>query len=132
VLLDTGVLVGLFDRNDTWHQPATRWLAGFDGALHTVDAVLTEAAFFLPASERARLATLATSPVLQVHALGPKAYARMAELMRKYTDQDPDWADVALIWLAEQLGVERIATVDQRDFGIYRIHGRRKFQLELL
>ena len=48
VLLDTGVLVAFFVRDDPQHAQAARWLAGFKGHLHTVEAVLTEAAFFLP------------------------------------------------------------------------------------
>jgi uncharacterized protein len=132
VLLDTGVLVGLFDRQDPWHARASRWLGNFHGALHTVEAVLTEAAFFLTALQRAQLAELAAGPTLQVHTPDAAGHARIATLLRKYADQDPDWADASLIWLAESSGIERIATVDQRDFGLYRIQGRRKFKLELM
>jgi hypothetical protein len=53
-------------------------------------------------------------------------------LLRKYADIDPDWADVALVWLAEISGIVRIATLDVADFSVYRIHGRKRFELELL
>jgi hypothetical protein len=33
-----------------------------------------------------------------------------------------------LIWIAESAGVHRLATVDRTDFGLYRIHGRRRFE----
>jgi predicted nucleic acid-binding protein len=56
----------------------------------------------------------------------------MSALLHKYADQDPDWADVALIWLAESTGITRIATLDVADFSVYRIHGRKRFELELL
>jgi predicted nucleic acid-binding protein len=56
----------------------------------------------------------------------------MAELFDKYRDVNPDWADVSLIWLAESLGARRIATLDVRDFSVYRIHGRKRFELEML
>jgi predicted nucleic acid-binding protein len=131
-LLDTGILVGLFDRTDPWHARANAWLAGFHGPLHTVEAVLTEAAFFLPVHQRARLAELAAGSTLQVHAPDAAGRHRMAELMRKYASLDPDWADMALIWLAESAGIDRIATIDQRDFGLYRITGRRRFRLALI
>lgn len=55
-----------------------------------------------------------------------------SQLLRKYADKDPDWVDVSLIWLAETLSVTRIATVDVTDFSVYRIHGRKRFELELL
>jgi len=37
-----------------------------------------------------------------------------------------------LIWLAEATGITRIATLDVADFSVYRIHGRKRFELELL
>jgi predicted nucleic acid-binding protein len=60
------------------------------------------------------------------------AYGRIAALLRKYRDFDPDWADVMLVWLAEATGIVRIATIDVTDFSVYRIHGRKRFELELM
>ncbi|MGY0195940.1 type II toxin-antitoxin system VapC family toxin [Leptothrix sp. BB-4] len=131
-LLDTGILVSLFNRDDPWHARVNRWLAGFRGELHTVEAVLTEASFFLAAHQRARLADIAAGPMFKVHAPDAAGHRRMATLMTKYADLDPDWADVSLVWLAEASGIDHIATVDQRDFGLYRIDGRRKFRLALI
>jgi hypothetical protein len=34
-----------------------------------------------------------------------------------------------LIWLAEAAGIHRIATLDAKDFGIYRINGRKAFDI---
>lgn len=131
-MLDTGVLVAIYARDDPRHEAATRWLAGFRGALHTVEPVLSEAAYFLPARLRAALAELVERRVLRVHHPDLGAYARIAALLRKYADLDPDWADVSLVWLAESTGITRIATVDIADFSVYRIHGRKRFELELL
>jgi predicted nucleic acid-binding protein len=126
------VLVAVYARDDPHHAAATRWLAGFRGALHTVEPVLAEAAYFLPARMRAAIAELVGQRVLRVHPLDVAGYARVAELLRKYSDLDPDWADVSLVWLAETAGITRIATLDVADFSVYRIHGRRRFELELL
>jgi predicted nucleic acid-binding protein len=57
---------------------------------------------------------------------------RIAYLLRKYADLDPDWADIALVWLAESSGIHRIATLDVADFSVYRVNGRKRFELELL
>jgi uncharacterized protein len=132
VLLDTGVLVAVYARDDPRHAAATRWLAGFRGTLHTVEPVLTETAYFLPARLRPALAELVEQRVLHLHHPDFSAYARIAELLRKYADLDPDWADVSLVWLAENAGITRIATLDVADFSVYRIHGRKRFELELL
>jgi predicted nucleic acid-binding protein len=132
VLIDTGPLVALYARDDPGHDSAARWLAGYHGSLHTVEAVLAEAAFFLHPRARAALAELAARGVLRVHQPDAAGHARMAELLRKYADLDPDWADIALVWLAESSGINRIATLDVVDFSALRIHGRRRFRLELL
>ncbi len=132
VLLDTGVLVAVYARDDPRHFAATRWLAGFRGELHTVEPVLTETAYFLPARLRAAIAELVEQGVIQVHHPDRSAHGRIAELLRKYADIDPDWADVSLVWLAETIGITRIATLDVADFSAYRIHGRKRFELELL
>lgn len=132
VLIDTGLLVALFNRNDAHHAWATAWLAECHAALHTVEAVLAEAAFFLPPRLRASLAELSHRGVIQVHAPDAAGHARMGQLFIKYRDQDPDWADLALVWLAEKSGIRRIATVDVNDFSVYRINGRSRFLLERL
>jgi hypothetical protein len=44
--------------------------------------------------------------------------------MWKYSDQPMDLADAALVRVAEREGIRKIFTVDKRDFGVYRLHGR--------
>jgi predicted nucleic acid-binding protein len=41
-----------------------------------------------------------------------------------------DFADSTLVVLAEEFGTDRVFTTDQRDFSIYRIHGRKPFRVE--
>jgi predicted nucleic acid-binding protein len=132
VLIDTGVLVALFDRLDPHHDAASAWMAHNDAALLTVAPVLSEAALFLPPHLRIALARLAACGVLQLHHPDADGYARIAQLFEKYADQDPDWADLELVWLAESTGVTRIATLDVADFSVYRVQGRRRFELDLL
>jgi predicted nucleic acid-binding protein len=130
VLVDTGLLVALFDRLDPHHAAARSWLAKTHSALLSVAPVLSEAAFFLPARLRGALAGLASRGVLQLHHPDEAGYGRIAQLFEKYADHDPDWADLELVWLAEVTGVRRIATLDVRDFSVYRIQGRKRFELE--
>lgn len=132
VLLDTGALVALYARDDPRHEGVVSWLAGFRGQLHTVEPVLTEAAYFVPVRTRAVIADLAASSHLTLHHPDAAGYSRIASLLRKYADIDPDWADLALVWLAETTGIARIATLDVADFSVYRINGRKRFELELL
>jgi predicted nucleic acid-binding protein len=132
VLVDTGAFVALLNGDDAAHAAAVNWLAGCRAQLHTVEPVLTETAFFLPPSARASLADMAASGVLRIHHPDAAGFKRMGTIIRKYLDLDPDWADACLVWLAEQTGIHRVATLDVRDFSTYRIHGRSKFMLEPL
>lgn len=132
VLLDTGPLVALYARDDPRHRAVNDWLAGFEGELHTVESVITEVAYFLPPRMRPVLADLAARGVLHLHHPDAAGFERIAALLHKYADRDPDWADIALVWLAETTGIHRIATLDIADFSVYRIHGRKRFELELL
>lgn len=129
VLVDTGLLVALHVPTDPRHALARDWLARFDGRLHTVGSVLAETAWLLSARSRPRIAEFVRRGAIQVHAPDTAGYARMADLLSKYADLDPDWADIELVWLAEASGVRRIATLDASDFGVYRIHGRRHFDI---
>jgi predicted nucleic acid-binding protein len=132
VLIDTGVLVAMFDRLDAHHEAAASWMEKRESALFTVVPVLTEASFFLPVRLRAALAGLAADGTLALRHPDAIGYSRIAQLFAKYADRSPDWADMELVWLAEATGIARIATLDVADFSVYRIHGRKRFELELL
>ncbi|MBN8510592.1 MAG: hypothetical protein J0L57_18520 [Burkholderiales bacterium] len=121
--------MSLIDDREPLHAAARRWLSLQHRALWSAPAVLTETAHFLPGWLRPQLARAAASGVLQVAVPDAEGYGRIAALLQKYADRQPDWADIELIWLAEAAGIHRIATLDATDFGVYRIHGRRAFDI---
>ena len=51
------------------------------------------------------------------------------DLVQKYADLPMDFADASLVVLAEDLGTNFVFTTDFRDFEVYRIKGRRRFQI---
>lgn len=57
-------------------------------------------------------------------------FGRLKELTETYRDLPMGFADSCLVYLAEKLNLNTIATID-RDFSIYRIKGRRKFKIIL-
>ena len=134
-LVDTGAVVALVNRADRHHGAAVEWVRRFRGQLLTTEAVVTETAYVLAASpphlraallwfERARAAGL-----LKVEPVAD--YAALARIITQYGNLPCDYADASLIALAERTGVTAIATIDQRDFSIYRIKGRKRFKLLL-
>lgn len=135
VLVDTGAVVALVNRADRNHSAATDWFASYRGSLLTTEAVITETAYVLAASrahqqaallwfERARAAgLLQVDPVVD--------YAALDAIIGRYCRLPCDYADATLIALAEQTGVTVIATIDQRDFSVYRVRGRKRFRIVL-
>ena len=132
ILLDTGPLVALFDRSEARHGEMVEWFGRQKRPLLTLESVWVEASYVVPSRLRGAVARVASSGAVAVRAIDERGHLRMAELFDKYSDQDPDWTDMALVWLAEVTGVARIATFDIADFSVYRINGRKRFELELL
>lgn len=125
LLLDTGPLVAYFDKRDAYHQRAVAFFREFDADFLTCWPVITEASHFLPVAKRADLLRLVESGALKVGDVQSGA-GRIAALLEKYADIEPDLADISLVYLAEVAGIAEIATIDD-DFAIYRIGGRKRF-----
>ena len=49
--------------------------------------------------------------------------------MSRYADRPMDFADATLVHLAARESIETILTVDQTDFSVYRITGKRRFRV---
>jgi predicted nucleic acid-binding protein len=134
-LVDTGAIVALVNRADRFHSQATAWFRDFRGRLLTTEAVITETAYVLAASPEHQSAALnwirraRDAEILEVVPI--QDHADLVRIIAKYADLPCDYADASLIWLAEKTGVVQIATIDQRDFSIYRIRGRRRFRILL-
>ena len=51
--------------------------------------------------------------------------------MARYAKLPCDYAAATLIALAERTDVLVVATIDQRDFSVYRVRGRKRFRMVL-
>jgi predicted nucleic acid-binding protein len=65
---------------------------------------------------------------LQVAPLEGPQLQRARDLMERYRNVPMDLADASLVVLAEERDLRRILTLDS-DFRIYRMHGRRAFEI---
>jgi uncharacterized protein len=129
VLVDTGYLVALGRARDSLHAKADRFLSAFRGTLFTVPAVITETCFFMDANAKAHLLEWVGEGSLSVVEVPVAAYPDLAATIRKYSERKVDFADAALVWLAEESGLRAILTVDQRDFSCFRLKGGKRFRL---
>lgn len=122
VLVDAGPLVALIDRSDDWYLRCRRTFERLDGPLTTVWPALAEASHLLKHVERgqATLMRLVESGAVMLASLDRDDLPRMSELMQKYHGLPMDLADAALVRVAERDDIDRIFTLDRRDFEIYR------------
>ena len=134
-LVDTGAIVALFNLDDPHHDATAAWFRGFRGQILTTEAVLTETAYILAASPPHRRAALAwigrgcAAGLIRVEPVFD--YAVISKILDRYADLPCDYADATLIELAERTGIAAIATIDQRDFSVYRLRGRKRFRILL-
>lgn len=63
---------------------------------------------------------------LEIKPITSNDLLRIKELTVKYADFPMDFADACLVFLAEELNLNHIATID-RDFDVYRIKGKQPF-----
>lgn len=134
-LVDTGAVVALVNRADRHHAAAVEWFRRFRGQLLTTEAVITETAYVLaasPAHLRAALLWFGRARAADLLKVEPVTdYAALARIIAQYSNLPCDYADASLIALAERSGVTSIATIDQRDFAVYRLRGRKRFRILL-
>ena len=129
VLVDTGFLVSLFRPADRLRAQARECLLGNRHPLVTVVPVIVETCFFLDAAGKGRLLEWIQRGALAVADVPASAYAEIGTIIRKCADRDIDFADAALVWLANHTGIRDILTVDEADFSVYRLKGGKRFAL---
>jgi uncharacterized protein len=101
-------------------------------SLATTWPCVVEAAYLLSPPERYTLLSWVASDGVTVFPFAQESLEAMVELMRRYTEAprtQMDLADASLVWLANDTGVVRIMTLDQRDFSRYRLADGRSFEI---
>lgn len=88
-----------------------------------------EACRFLNSRSRLDLLDWVSGGTLVVAEVPVRSYPELAGTIRKYANRDVDFADAALVWLAEQTGLQGILTVDVADFSTFRLKGGKRFEL---
>lgn len=129
ILVDTGFLVSLFRPTDRLRAQARECLRGNRQPLVTAAPVVVETCFFLDPKSKARLLEWVQRRALAVADVPVGAYAEIGTILLKYADRDIDFADAALVWLANHTGMRDILTVDEADFSVYRLKGSKRFAL---
>ncbi len=131
VLLDTGPIVAALDAGDQWHRSCALAVTKLIGRCVTTEAVVTEACHMVGRG-RAR-ASLVIDFLLDsevpILSLDRAAVRHAARLMDRYVTVPMDFADAALVTLADALELGSVLTIDRRGFRAYRPASGRAFRL---
>ena len=132
ILIDSGPLIALFDSSDKYHNKAVNFIKSNKYPLVTTIASVTETLHLLNFNRNAQIDFIEWihKGAVEIQNIENSDFRRLKELIEKYRDLPMDFADSCLVYLAEKLSLNTIATID-RDFTIYRINGRKKFKVTL-
>ena len=122
ILIDTGPLIALFDKDDKYHQNIKEFIKKDRFKFVSTTAVVTEVTHMLCFNINAQIGFLEwiIREGLVLHEIRPIEIIRVIELCKKYQDRPMDFADATLVVAAEQTGLREIISIDS-DFDVYRI-----------
>lgn len=132
VLLDTGVIVALLDRNEGAHKACANAVQQLEAPLLTCEAVIAESCYLLrnlAGASEAVIENIAAGMFQVAFQLSHEATS-VKQVLRKYRDRKIDLADACLIRLADMFETGDILTLD-RDFSIYRWGKNKPFKMLL-
>lgn len=129
-IADTGPLVALLSKRDRYHDWALETFAGVNPPALTCEAVLAEAWHLLSGTAKGQTALLdlVAAGTLAVEFALMSELAAVRRLVARYRDRPMSLADACLVRLAELFDDAEVITLD-RDFSIYRKHGRQTVPL---
>ncbi len=131
LLLDTGALISLLDHSQARHVEFVRFFDGWRGTVVSSEAVLTEATHLLGEVRGGRRACMDffLSGAALLVPVTTSSLRRCRALLDQYSDLPMDYADSTLVVLGEELGTNKVLTTDRRDFAIYRLKRRGRFEI---
>jgi predicted nucleic acid-binding protein len=124
ILVDSGILAAAYDYADVNSSRALEFFDEYGPVCLIPEVILTEVAFLLRRSGGVPAVATWTKEVATLQPLfQPLAGAdlvRAGEIMTQYRDARLDFVDCCIMALSERLEITQIATVDHRDFSIFK------------
>ena len=133
VIVDTGVLYAMADRDDRWHERVKVYLQTQPDILVVPVTVLPEVCYLLNTyigqdAERRFVISLLQGE-MKVENLTTDDLRRTSHLLEQYADANIGLVDATVVAIAERLKVRRILTTDRRHFSLIRPRHYSYFEL---
>ena len=124
VIVDTGFLYAMADRDDAWYDRVKAYLQGHRDTFIVPVTVLPEACYLLNTyigqdAERQLLISVLQGE-MQLESLTRDDLDRTSNLLQAYADANIGFVDATLVAIAERLKILRILTTDRRHFAMIR------------
>lgn len=123
-ILDTSFLFALTDQSDRNHQRVLTVAQRVNERLVLPVVVLPEICYLVASRlghQAMRHFVASINPnTVQIEAVTPEDLNRVHQILEKYADNQLDFTDAAIVAIAERLVINRVYTLDQRDFSIIR------------
>ena len=121
IVIDSGPLIALFDKDDKYHKDALKFIKGLKAELISNYAVITEVTHLLDFSVNVQIDFLqwVANGAIYIDNIIDKDLMQIIEFTKKYSDIPMDFADASIVALCDRLNIKHIASIDS-DFTIYR------------
>ena len=133
VLLDSGFLFASLNSSEAEHKATIRVLEDIREPIVLPVPAITEVAYLLArdiSNEAAAdfIASLASTE-LTLEVPHQEDYSRSSEILRQYSDAKLDFVDALIVAIAERRNINRLLTLDRRDFQLIRPKHCASFEL---
>ncbi len=132
VLADTGFVVAIFNERDKWRTACLKLYAQETKILLPF-STLPEIAYLLRREASNDLVTKFLTQLprskFRLEAIQEEDVQRSASIMQSYRDANLDFVDTTIMALAERKRIQRIFTIDQRDFHLVKPEHCSHFEL---
>lgn len=124
IIIDTGIIYAMADRDDAWHERVVAYLKTQKDTLIVPITVLPEACCLLNSYlgkevERSFISSLLHGE-MAVEGLTAEDLRQTSNLLQRYADVNIGFVDATVVAIAERLKIHRILTTDRRHFSLIR------------
>lgn len=123
-ILDTSFLFALTDQSDRNHERVLAVAQSSNEILVLPVAVLPEICYLIMSrlghQVMRHFVSSLTTQAVQIEPVTSEDLLRINEVLEQYADSQLDFTDAAIVAIAERLVIDRIYTLDRRDFSIIR------------
>jgi uncharacterized protein len=123
-IFDTGFLYAYFDKTDAHHESCDKIFLRESLNALLPDVVLPELAHLilrrLNVEKLTNFLRSVANGDFELVRTTEADLERAAEILEKYNDNNIDLVDACIVAIAKRLEIEKILTVDQRHFGVFK------------